>query len=60
MANITLGDNDGHKLPSSMESYRQIREDLPVAMNHLDRLGVGEDQEVLEALFGREILDEVL
>lgn len=31
MANITLGDNDGHKLPSAMASRQQMLEDLPRA-----------------------------
>lgn len=47
MANITLGDNDGHKLPSAMESRRQMLEDLPRA----ERL-IPDD--VREALLGED------
>lgn len=37
MANITLGENDGHKLESATKSEADMQEDIPAALRMLQR-----------------------
>lgn len=49
MANITLGDNDGQKLPCVAKSEQDMAPDVPAAQAYLKRVGA---EDLFEMILG--------